>query len=233
MKRQIITTGDGSKTIQIEEWNEQYHSIHGAIQEAKHVFLKHGFQYFLDQRQVANDTDKAVSQKVSILEIGFGTGLNAFLTLLEPKEEDLLTDYVGVEAYPVSENEISELNYTDQLQVAHGSNLFKKLHQVSWEVPHMITSEFQLTKIQKFFHEITFKETFDIIYFDAFGARVQPELWTESIFELMFEALKSGGVLVTYSAKGSVRRVMQAVGFLVEKLPGPPGKREMLRAVKP
>lgn len=233
MKRQIITTGDGSKTIQIEEWNEQYHSVHGAIQEAKHVFLKHGLHYFIDQGQVVNDGGKTLSQNVSILEIGFGTGLNAFLTLLESRSNNLLIDYVGIEAYPVSETEISELNYPDQLQSEKGSDLFERLHQVSWEKPHLITSGFQLTKIQKFFHQITFKEIFNIIYFDAFGSRVQPELWTESIFEIMFLALKSGGVLVTYSAKGSVRRAMQAVGFLVEKLPGPPGKREMLRAVKP
>lgn len=232
MKRQIITTGDGSKTIQIEEWNEQYHSIHGAIQEAKHVFLKHGLHFFLDQNQ-AEIKEGQTKTDISILEIGFGTGLNAFLTLLEQVERSNVSiNYVGVEAYPVSKEEISELNYTEQLQVGENSNLFEKLHQTPWGLPHKITDDFHLTKNQAFFHELTYSNAFNVIYFDAFGARVQPELWTESIFTIMYNALKNGGVLVTYSAKGSVRRALQAVGFLVEKLPGPPGKREMLRAIK-
>ncbi|WP_262732593.1 tRNA (5-methylaminomethyl-2-thiouridine)(34)-methyltransferase MnmD [Gaetbulibacter sp. NE] len=219
MKRKIITTADGSKTIQIEDWNEQYHSVHGAIQEAMHVFILHGLFCFLDSHK-----------PISILEIGFGTGLNAFITLLESEKSNLHINYTGVEAYPVTQEEVDALNYTEQLKT--NNTLFSKLHQYDWEVLHHITPKFSLTKQQKFFKEIDAVAEYDLIYFDAFGARVQPELWTEGIFELMYKALKTKGVLVTYSAKGSVRRAMQAVGFSVEKLPGPPGKREMLRATK-
>lgn len=219
MKRKIITTADGSKTIQIEDWNEQYHSVHGAIQEAMHVFILHGLFCFLDSHK-----------PIAILEIGFGTGLNAFITLLESEKSNLHINYTGVEAYPVTQEEVDALNYTEQLKT--NNTLFSKLHQYDWEVLHHITPKFSLTKQQKFFKEIDAVAEYDLIYFDAFGARVQPELWTEVIFELMYKALKTKGVLVTYSAKGSVRRAMQAVGFSVEKLPGPPGKREMLRATK-
>ena len=224
MERKIITTGDGSKTIQLTEWDEQYHSKHGAIQEAYHVFIKHGLHYY-------NANHKKL-ETISILEIGFGTGLNAFITLLEAEKLNMAINYVGVEAYPVSLNEVQELNYPMQLLVEARSKTFNKIHEVSWEDKHTITTNFSLTKQQKLFKDISEINVFDLIYFDAFGARVQPELWTESIFNIMFNALKLYGVLVTYSAKGSVRRAMQAVGFNVERLPGPPGKREMLRATK-
>lgn len=224
MKRTIITTADGSKTIQLEDWNEQYHSIHGAIQESKHVFIKDGLQYFVERFPK--------KQNISILEIGFGTGLNALLTLLESDKKDYSVNYIGVEAYPVSAEEISQLNYDSVLTEAHSKTWFKDLHECYWEEAHQLTPKFSVTKQKQFFKDISLKNQIDIIYFDAFGARVQPELWTESIFKIMFKALKDDGVLVTYSAKGSVRRAMQAVGFTVERLPGPPGKREMLRALK-
>lgn len=223
MIRKIITTSDGSKTIQIEDWNEQYHSIHGAIQEANHVFLKHGLFFYSEQ------VSKAMP--LSILEIGFGTGLNAFLTLIEAGKLNLNINYVGVEAYPVEADEIKQLNYVELISETHKS-VFEKMHDVSWENQYQINSNFELKKQQTFFNAIEYEDVFNIIYFDAFGARVQPDLWTEAIFAIMYKALKDNGVLVTYSAKGSVRRAMQAVGFTVERLPGPPGKREMLRAQK-
>ena len=228
MKRKIITTSDGSKTIQIEDWNEQYHSIHGAIQEANHVFLKHGLLSYYNQYVLSKHNEE--SQLINIMEIGFGTGLNAFLTLIEAEKLSQRINYLGVEAYPVKE-EISQLNYIELLSQAHKSE-FEMMHDVSWEKQHQISSNFKLEKQQKFFKDIDAFDEFNIIYFDAFGARVQPDLWTEDIFAIMFSALKENGVLVTYSAKGSVRRAMQAVGFKVERLPGPPGKREMLRATK-
>ncbi len=231
MKRKIITTSDGSKTIQIENWDEQYHSIHGAIQEANHVFLKHGLLFFCTELVSKSNEHVSKSQPISILEIGFGTGLNAFLTLIKAEKANQNINYVGVEAYPVSTDEIEQLNYVELISKNH-ADIFEKMHTVSWEIEHQITSGFQLEKQQKFFQDIKDENTFDIIYFDAFGARVQPDLWTEDIFRIMFNTLKENGVLVTYSAKGSVRRAMQAVGFIVERLPGPPGKREMLRAVK-
>ena len=232
MKRNIITTSDGSKTIQIEDWNEQYHSIHGAIQEANHVFMKHGLLFYSEKTaNEESETKQSDTKDVSILEIGFGTGLNAFLTLIEAEKLNLKTNYVGVEAYPVQLEEIEQLNYIELISKTH-KTVFDTLHNTPWEKPCAITSDFQLEKQQKFFKDITSTNKFNIIYFDAFGARVQPELWTEAIFQIMFNALKENGVLVTYSAKGSVRRAMQAVGFNVERLPGPPGKREMLRATK-
>lgn len=219
MERKIIVTADGSSTIHLEEWNEHYHSIHGAIQEAKHVFIKSGLSLFSNT-------------SISILEIGFGTGLNGFITFLEAKKLNLKVDYVGVEAFPVSKEEINCLNYVHELKATEYKSVFNEMHQAKWEIKNSISANFYLIKRQQFFNEINDVNAFDLIYFDAFGARVQPELWTEEIFQKMFNSLKPNGVLVTYSAKGSVRRAMQTVGFLVEKLPGPPGKREMLRAIK-
>lgn len=216
MKREIIITSDGSTTIRINDWNEQYHSKHGAIQEAKHVFIKNGLNFVSEN-------------EISILEIGFGTGLNCLITFLE---SDKKINYVAVEAYPVSQTEIKKLNYTSKIQLDNSSYVFDKIHSASWNKKHKITLEKFLTKKKMLFEDINYKNCFNIIYFDAFGARVQPELWTEAIFGKMYKALKVNGILVTYSAKGSVRRAMQSVGFFVEKLKGPPGKREMLRGIK-
>jgi len=219
LKREIIITSDGSSTIHLPEWDEQYHSKHGAIQEAKHVFIKSGLSLFSNKN-------------ISILEIGFGTGLNSFITFLEAPKFNLEIDYVGVEAYPVSTEEIEKLNYVSELGATNYENTFKQMHQHPWEIKNEVSTTFTLTKRKQLFNEISDENAFNLIYFDAFGARVQPELWTEDIFKTMFNALKNGGILVTYSAKGSVRRAMQSVGFTVERLPGPPGKREMLRATK-
>ena len=219
MKREIIITSDGSTTIHLPDWNEQYHSKHGAIQEAYHVFIKSG----LDQLE---------TDEISILEIGFGTGLNAFITFLESQNRNLKIDYVGVEAYPVSADEVEKLNYIAELKADLFADAFQKMHDAAWEEKHQILEGFHLTKRKQFFEDIEDQNAYDLIYFDAFGARNQPELWTEPIFQKMYEALKVDGILTTYAAKGSVRRAMLAVGFEVERLPGPPGKREMLRAKK-
>ncbi|MDT7832346.1 tRNA (5-methylaminomethyl-2-thiouridine)(34)-methyltransferase MnmD [Flavobacteriaceae bacterium S356] len=219
MKREIITTADGSTTIHLPDWNEQYHSKHGAIQEAYHVFIKQGLSLF-------------EKQDISILEIGFGTGLNALITFLEASDRTLNVHYIGVEAYPVASDEVSKLNYVEALKAKEHATVFEQLHAQSWNKLHAISPFFSLEKRQQFFGQIADRNVFNLIYFDAFGARVQPELWTEAIFTKMYQALRPNGVLVTYSAKGSVRRAMQSVGFSVERLPGPPGKREMLRAVK-
>ncbi|WP_026809464.1 tRNA (5-methylaminomethyl-2-thiouridine)(34)-methyltransferase MnmD [Arenibacter latericius] len=219
MKRRIITTADGSKTIQIEDWNEQYHSTHGAIQEAYHVFIKNGLSLFKNQ-------------DLSILEIGFGTGLNSFITFLEADKYGLKIYYNGVEAFPVQKKELTQLDYSKALKADQFEQQFLKMHQIPWEAPHDITDNFCLLKQKMDFRDIAESEKYNLIYFDAFGSRVQPELWTEDIFRAMYNTLKINGVLVTYAAKGSVRRAMQTVGFTVERLPGPPGKREMLRAKK-
>ena len=224
MKRKIVTTGDGSTTIQITDWNEQYHSMHGAVKEARHVFLKMGLDFWMNENPDQNS--------LHILEIGFGTGLNALLTLMHAEKSSVNLLYEGVEAYPVSSEELAQLNYLEAADAQVFEAVFEKMHQTPWEQTETITEAFQLKKRKQTFETLEDQDQHDLIYFDAFGARVQPELWEEPIFEKMYRALKAGGVLVTYAAKGSVRRAMQAVGFKVERLPGPPGKREMLRAVK-
>lgn len=224
MERRIIKTADGSTTIYIEGWDEHYHSKHGAVQEAYHVFIRMGLDLALE----------TIKGDLRIMEIGFGTGLNAYITLLESRSKQVDIEYTGVEAYPVAEDEWRSLNYPQALKAkAEEKELFHRLHRIPWEEVGEITPGFTLIKRKQYFDQIDDQGAFDLIYFDAFGARVQPELWEESIFRRMFHALSPGGILVTYAAKGSVRRAMIAVGFLVEKLPGPPGKREMLRARKP
>lgn len=219
MEREIIRTKDGSTTIHIKDWDECYHSKHGAIQEAQHVFIKNGLALYQNQ-------------SVSILEIGFGTGLNAFITYLESKNLDLEINYVGVEAYPVSISELSAMNYVSELNADDKNAIFNLFHESNWEEKVVIDPFFTITKRQQFFEEITDCEQYDLIYFDAFGYRVQPDLWSTSIFKKMHTALRPGGKLVTYAARGVVKRSMIEVGFTVEKLPGPPGKREMFRATK-
>jgi tRNA U34 5-methylaminomethyl-2-thiouridine-forming methyltransferase MnmC len=219
VKREIIKTLDGSTTIHLQEWDECYHSKHGAIQEAKHVFIKNGLSLFEDK-------------PVSILEIGFGTGLNAFITFLESEAKKQPIDYVGVEAYPVGADEVLEMNYVEELNAVLYKDVFKKMHECEWNKKTVINSDFSLTKRKQFFDEIDDLEIFDLIYFDAFGYRVQPELWSTEIFQKMYNSLKPNGVLVTYAARGVVKRSMISVGFTVEKLAGPPGKREMFRAFK-
>jgi len=219
MKREIIQTSDGSTTIHLTDWDENYHSKHGAIQEAKHVFIKNGLSLFSNQ-------------SISILEIGFGTGLNAFISFLESKKLNLNIDYVGVEAYPISAEEVVAMNYVDELNALVAISIFSEMHSSEWDKKNILTNDFSLTKRKQFFEEIDDIAQFDLIYFDAFGYRVQPELWSTSIFQKMFTSLKPNGILVTYAARGVVKRSMIEVGFTVEKLVGPPGKREMFRATK-
>ncbi|MCX2839368.1 tRNA (5-methylaminomethyl-2-thiouridine)(34)-methyltransferase MnmD [Salinimicrobium sp. MT39] len=223
MKREIIKTGDGSSTIFLPDWNEHYHSKHGALQEALHVFIKSGYQFYLSSHEPT---------QLSILEIGFGTGLNALLTLIEAEKDRIHVNYTGVEAYPVEAEELQVLDYSEVVGEEVASEVFQKVHETPWEKSVEISPFFRLQKEKKFFSEISAVQEFDLIYFDAFGPRVQPDLWSEEVFRNMYAALKTNGVLVTYSAKGDVRRAMQAAGFEVSRLPGPPGKREMLRAVK-
>ena len=219
MKREIIQTSDGSTTIHIPEWKESYHSKHGAIQEANHVFIKNGLSLF-------------EGRDIAIMEIGFGTGLNAFITFLESSKLKQDIDYVGVEAYPVSNEELAAMNYVAELGVSSQQSIFNLMHQSNWEEKCIINGHFDLTKRKQFFDDIVDENYFDLIYFDAFGYHVQPDLWSTEIFRKMYSALKDNGVLVTYAARGVVKRSMIEVGFTVEKLAGPPGKREMFRATK-
>ncbi len=219
MKREIVQTSDGSTTIYLPEWEENYHSKHGAIQEAKHVFIKNGLE-------------QCNQNELAILEIGFGTGLNAFITFLEAKKSNTTINYCGVDAYPVHFKEVAQMNYVSELDSTDFEVEFQKMHTCEWDSNVKISDKFWLSKRQQFFNEINAVEQFDLIYFDAFGYRVQPELWSTEIFKKMFNALKPGGILVTYAARGVVKRSMIEVGFTVEKLEGPPGKREMFRASK-
>ena len=219
MKREILQTLDGSTTIHLPDWNESYHSKHGAIQEAYHVFIKNGLSLFQ-------------GKSISILEIGFGTALNAFITFLESQKALQTIDYVGVEAYPISAEEVLLMNYVSELEAEKERPIFELMHQSNWEEKNPISPNFTLTKRKQFFDEISDENQYDLIYFDAFGYRVQPELWSTEIFEKMYKALKLTGVLVTYAARGVVKRSMIEVGFTVEKLAGPPGKREMFSATK-
>ncbi len=219
MKREIILTKDGSSSIFLPEMNETYHSRFGAIQEAKHVFIKNGLS-------LVND------KSVSILEIGFGTGLNAFITFLEAQKTNQQINYVGVEAYPVELDIVSNLNYVSELNAIEQQNVFDLLHQSNWEVENTIEPNFNLTKRQQKFEAISDLDKYNLIYFDAFGFDVQPELWSDAIFKTMYKALLPKGILVTYACRTVIKKAMIEAGFKVEKLPGAPGKREMLRAVK-
>lgn len=219
MEREILHTHDGSTTIHIKDWDECYHSKFGAIQEAQHVFIKNGLTLFKNK-------------PISILEIGFGTGLNAFITFLEAKKLGLIIDYVAVEGYPISQEEVRNMNYVSELEAESHADIFEKMHNCHWEEKTCLESDFILTKRKQFFHEIKDIESFDLIYFDAFGYRVQPELWTLEIFKIMFKALNKNGILVTYAARSIIKKNMIEAGFTVEKLQGPPGKREMFRASK-
>jgi len=220
MERRIIKTSDGSSSVYLPDWDENYHSKHGAIQEAYHVFIKNGLDLFADGSHLA------------ILEMGFGTGLNCIITFLEAKRRSLKIDYTGLEGYPLDQEMINDLDHLQQLKAQEEQLAYDKIQKADWNSPIVITPEFKVLKQEIMFENYSATEVVDLIYFDAFGARVQPELWTETVFKKMYEALRSNGIIVTYSAKGSVRRAMQTVGFQVERLPGPPGKREMLRGVK-
>ncbi|MFM9826296.1 tRNA (5-methylaminomethyl-2-thiouridine)(34)-methyltransferase MnmD [Flavobacterium sp.] len=219
MKREILNTHDGSTTIHLKEWDECYHSKFGAIQEANHVFIKNGLNLFQNK-------------KISILEIGFGTGLNTFITFLESSRHQLSIDYVGVEAYPISIEEVQLMNYVEELKAENERSVFDMMHSCKWEEKLSLSPNFLFTKRKQLFEEIKDFEKFDLIYFDAFGYRVQPELWSAVLFKIMYNALKFNGILVTYAARSVIKKNMMEVGFTVEKLQGPPGKREMFRARK-
>jgi len=225
LKRKIIITDDGSSSLELLDAKEQYHSSFGAIQEAQFVYIKNGLNYIFSKFENNNN--------IVILEMGFGTGLNAFLSYLFAKENHINIDYTGIEAYPLNADEISQLNYIEQLNVKQDGEVFTEFHSLKQNKIVQLKPNFSLIKYFKKLETIKINSRFNLIYFDAFGPAIQPELWTESIFKKMFEVMLPQGVLVTYSAKGQVRRNMQQIGFIVERLPGPPGKREMLRATKP
>jgi tRNA U34 5-methylaminomethyl-2-thiouridine-forming methyltransferase MnmC len=219
MTLQHVITEDGSSTLFVPELNEHYHSIHGALQESMHIFIKEGFE-------------QLQTFPASIFEVGFGTGLNAFLTCLSSEKEKQSIYYRTIEKYPIGSRFVSLLNYTKTMDPLKGK-LFQAIHDAPWDQDIRISNHFVLHKINGDLCSSQLEEGFyDLVYFDAFGPDVQAELWTEQIFRSLHQSMKIGASLVTYSVKGSVRRAMKAVGFSVEKIPGPPGKREMTRAIK-
>ena len=217
----LFETEDGSHSLYSEEFQVSYHSKFGAIQETKHVFIEAGLKY------------KAVLKKeLKVLDIGFGTGLNAFMTLLEAEKKGLQVDYTGVEAFPVDWDTAQKLNYPELTGHPEKQDDFHKLHGDNWGETIKYSDTFTGTKLKKKFQDLNFESQFDIIYFDAFAPGSQPELWEGDVMQIMHNALVKGGILVTYCAKGDVKRTLKAIGFEVEKLLGPPGKREMTRAIK-
>ncbi|MCC8143528.1 MAG: tRNA (5-methylaminomethyl-2-thiouridine)(34)-methyltransferase MnmD [Tannerellaceae bacterium] len=217
-KREIELTLDGSHTLYVPEMDEHYHSVNGAIQEAMHVYIGAGL-------------DQIKKESVRVLEIGFGTGLNCWLTLLESENRRQIT-YYSYELYPLNPELIAQLNYTQALN-RENPELFAQLHIAAWDTAVTITDHFILNKINGDSSSGSLPEQIDVIYYDAFAPEKQPEMWREEIFERLFACTAPGGVLTTYCAKGTVRRMMQKAGYSVERIPGPPGKREMLRATKP
>lgn len=222
---EIIKTADGSHSIYVKELDEHYHSIHGAIQEAQHVFIKMGLTHI-------GSALPAPSTPINILEIGLGTGLNAFITFMEARKAGLTINYTSIEAYPISPELANKLNYVELLNGQNDQNIYDKIHSSEWDKKNTLSNEFTLHKIKNTIQQCVFEGEYDLIYFDAFGPRVQPEMWIEDVFSKLYAVTKPNGCLVTYCAKGEVKRTLKKVGFTVETLQGPPGKREMVRAVK-
>ncbi len=215
---EIIITEDGSHTIHVPELGEHYHSVHGAIQESEHIFIRSGLK-------------TCNANPLKILEAGFGTGLNAFLTAIEASIQKRRIIYTAIEKYPLTGSVTSKLNYREFFPAEYAS-LFDMIHSVQWGRVEAISDYFTLNKIECDLSEFKTAEKFDLIYFDAFGPDKQPEMWTDDIFRKISEMIVMDGILITYSAKGSVRRSLKGAGFDVALLPGPLGKRHIIRAVK-
>lgn len=217
--RTLMLTEDGSHTISVPELNLTFHSRHGAIQESRHVFIEAGLRY----------AKSAFSnQPVNILEVGFGTGLNAFLSAIEAHHESLHIHYTAIEAHPLDMLMTASLNYPDKLGF---EELFNIIQLSPWNTSSSVHERFSLNKLVADVTGYQSRERYHLVYFDAFAPDAQPELWTEQVFRQIGNMMHTGGALVTYCSKGDVRRAMQAAGWTVTKLPGPKGKREMVRAL--
>ena len=214
-KLQLQVTADGSHTLFLPEMDEHYHSVNGAVQESQHVYINAAF-------------NRCFKETIHVLEIGFGTGLNAFLTALEAEKRKVKVIYTALEKYPLTSEITNHLNYSDI-----NGDLFQKIHFSEWEKPIPITAFFSLNKIQIDFKDFDYYGNYDVVYYDAFAPDKQPEVWSQEIFNKIYSSMNSGGIMTTYCAKGIIRRMMKQAGFEVERIPGPPGKREMLRSTKP
>lgn len=219
MERTFIETEDGSTSLYVPGLNEHYHSVHGAVQESRHIFIQAGIEFY-------------GQENVSIVEAGFGTGLNAYLSLIHTETRHCNIHYTTLEKYPLSEEEVNALNYPSLLPFDR-PELFKALHTSPWEAEIALTPRFTLLKHRTDIREWQPDTKTDIVFFDAFNPEVQPHLWTTDVFRRFYESLKPGGILVTYCVKGIVKQALRDAGFTLKRLPGPPGKREMLRATRP
>ena len=223
-KNGVYLTDDGSHSIISEQFNESYHSRHGALKESIHVFINAGLKAF------------PTKSELSILEVGLGTGLNAWLTNIECLKLNKTIYYTGIEPYPIPSEMAESLNYPSVLfdeDIDTRKKCFLKLHETEWNETEIFDEKFHFTKVKTTIADFTSDRKFDIIYFDAFAPNAQPELWTEEVFLKLYDLMAPGGIMVTYCAKGTVKRSLKAIGFTVETLEGPPGKREMTRAIKP
>ncbi len=215
-----MLTQDGSHSIYLPELDEHYHSSHGALQEALHVFIAAGFDFAASQ-----------FEHIKIMEVGFGTGLNALLSLKAAQANQKRVSYYGLEPFPVPNDLIAKLNYADLIEGASTTE-FRAMHDAAWEQVEQLDTYFELYKTQRGILNCELLAKVNLVYFDAFGYRAQEEMWSEAVFKKVYVLMEPGGVLVTYASKGVVRRTLLGLGFLVEKLPGPMGKREMMRAIK-
>jgi len=213
MKRELRETADGSMTIYLPEINEHYHSYHGALQEAKHVFIENGIKRY------------PKIEIISVFELGLGTGLNALLTAIWAETNQQKVTYFGLEAFPVEPEMNFAMKY-DSL-ITESDDLFLKIVLAPWEAKTEISTFFQLCKCQSKIQTLLVNQKFDIIYFDAFGPRAQEEMWNFEILNKAVQLLNPKGLFVTYCAKGQLKRDLKTLGLKVETLPGPPGKREM------
>ncbi len=213
-KRELTTTADGSHTLYLPEFDEHYHSTHGAIQEAEHIYIKAGLK-------------RCNAETISVLEVGFGTGLNCLLTAINTKKR---IHYHTIELYPLSLQQIEQLNYTDNLPNCR--QLFQKIHQCPWNSVVEITPNFSLQKSKTDITTIQLNKNYDVVFFDAFAPNVQPELWTVEIFQNIYKHCNKNAVLMTYCSKGIVKQALRTAGFTVKRLPGPPGKRHIIQAIK-
>ena len=214
----IENTADGSHTLFVPALNEHYHSVNGAWQESRHVFIEAGLK-------------QCAKEEISVFEVGFGTGLNAFLTLVQAKKSDKVVRYTTLELYPLSVEFANSLNYAE-LIAPESRDLFETLHLAMWGEEVQISPNFFLRKEKADLCAYSFLSTYDVVYFDAFAPDKQPEMWNPELFVKLYDHTNLNGILTTYCAKGVVRRSLQAAGYAVERLQGPPGKREMLRGRK-
>lgn len=219
MEREIKMTADGSQTLYVPELDEHYHSVHGAIQESDHVFIDKGI-------------DALFLKEVKVLEVGIGTGLNCLLTALWSDKHQLKVHYTGIDPFPVDEELNKSLNHPSQIKSNKAQEYFDKIVESVWEDPITVHDQFVLTKKEQRIEDFETDQLYDIIYFDAFGPNAQKELWEYHILEKVYRLMNKKGIFVTYCAKGQLKRNLNAIGFTVETLKGPPGKREMTRARK-